>query len=251
MVIAAAIGGVASLAGGVIAAGGAKSAAKTQAAAADRANAQQMGMYNQTRADLMPYQTAGQQSLNQLTSRMGDLTSPFNMTQANLEATPGYQFNLSQGLKATNNALGARGLLNSGAVMKGGAEYATGLADNTYLNQFNMDQQNKLNAYNKLMGVSQLGASAAAQTGSYGMQTAHDVGQNTIGAGNALAAGTLGAANAIGGGIANAGNMMSQYMMLKNFLPSAGGGGNSMTGVFASPSNFLQSNGTYIPSLGH
>lgn len=129
----------------------------------------------------------------------GYLSQPFNMTQANLEQTPGYQFTLSQGLKSVNNALGARGLLNSGAVLKGGAEYATGLADNTYTNQFNMDQTQKQNIFNRLLGTAILGENAAAQTGSFGTQTAASMAQNTIGAGNAQAASSLAQGNAIGG----------------------------------------------------
>jgi hypothetical protein len=57
-------------------------------------------------------------------------------TQAQLEATPGYQFTLQQGLESTQNSAAARGLGNSGAALKGAATYATGLANQTYQNQF-------------------------------------------------------------------------------------------------------------------
>jgi hypothetical protein len=204
---------------GVASAIGSSSAAHAQEHAADQANATLTAQQAQTRSDLMPYQTAGQGGLNDLTSRLGDLTSPFNMTQANLETTPGYQFNRSQGLKAVNNALGARGLMNSGAVMKGASTFATGLADSTYADQFNMDQQNKQNAYNKLMGVAQLGENAAAQTGAYGTQIAGAVANNQIGAGNAAAAGDIGIANGIG----SIGNSISQYYALKSMFPNLGG----------------------------
>lgn len=203
---AAVVGGV----GSSIAAG---SAAHAEEKAAGQASATQQQMYNTTRGDLMPFQTAGQQGTNQLMSRLGDLTQPFSMSQADLEKTPGYQFDLTQGLKATNNALGARGLLNSGAAMKGAATYATGLADNTYQNQFNIDQANKTNAYNKLMGVSQLGENAAAQTGAYGTQTAQNIGQNTIGAGNAAAA----ADNAIGSAFTGVGNSVSNAALINKY----------------------------------
>jgi hypothetical protein len=62
--------------------------------------------------------------------------APAMMTQEQLEKTPGYQFTLAQGLKATQNAAAARGLGISGAALKGAADYATGLADKTYQNQF-------------------------------------------------------------------------------------------------------------------
>lgn len=198
---------------------GSSNAADAQTNAANQASATQLQMYNQTRSDLLPYQTAGQDFTNQLTQRMGDLTAPFAMTQDQLEKTPGYQFTKTQGLKAVNNALGARGLLNSGAVMKGAADYATGLADKTYLDQFNADQTQKTNIYNKLLGGAQLGENAAAQTGSYGTQTAGQVGQNIIGAGNASAAASMAGANAIG----SAAGSIPQYMMFNKLIGQSGG----------------------------
>ncbi len=74
---------------------------------------------------------------------------PGAMTQAALEATPGYQFNLAQGLQATQNSASARGLGVSGAAMKGAATFATGLADSTYQNQFNNQQTQFTNSLNK------------------------------------------------------------------------------------------------------
>lgn len=73
--------------------------------------------------------------------------TPFNMTESELQKTPGYQFNLTQGLKAVQNSAAARGLGVSGAAQKGAANFATGLADSTYQNQFAnyvTNYQNKL-----------------------------------------------------------------------------------------------------------
>lgn len=53
------------------------------------------------------------------------------------QADPGYQFRLNEGMKATNAGYGARGLLKSGAAMKGIAGYASGLASQEYGNFFN------------------------------------------------------------------------------------------------------------------
>lgn len=220
---AAAIIGIGAAVGGVASAIGASSAASKQQKAAQQASQQQMAMYNTTRGDLMPYQTFGQQGMNQLSAMSGYLNTPFSMTQQQLEQTPGYQFNLSQGLKAVNNEMGARGLLNSGAVMKGAANYATGLADSTYMDQFNMDQAQKTNIYNRLMGQVQLGENAAAQTGAYGTETANQVGQNTIGAGNAAAAGAIGVANGIG----SIGSTIGNYAIM-NQLMNRG----TKTGIF-------------------
>lgn len=164
----------------------------------------------------------------------GYLTHPFSMTQANLEQTPGYQFNLSQGLKTVNNALGARGLLDSGAVLKGGAEYATGLADNTYMNQFNMDQSQKSNIYNRLIGTAGLGESAAAQTGAFGTQTAGQQGANLVGAGNAQAAGSIAVGNAFAG-VANA----VPNALISNKLLNNGYFGGGYQGIYGQSSGAL------------
>lgn len=74
---------------------------------------------------------------------------------AALAATPGYQFTLSQGLKAVQNSNAAKGLGSSGAALRGAADYASGLAGATYeqrltdyLNNYNSQFTNAQNAYN-------------------------------------------------------------------------------------------------------
>jgi hypothetical protein len=210
----------AAVVGGVGSAISAHSAANAQENAAAQASAQQEAQYQQTRSDLMPFQQIGQNAGNMLTQQLGTLTAPMQLTESQLEATPGYQFDLSQGLKSTNNALGARGLLNSGAAMKGAATYATGLADNTYQNQFNDYQTQNTNAYNKLLGATQVGENAAAQTGAYGTTTAASIGSNTIGAGNAAAA----ADNSIGTAFTNVGNSLSNAALINKYGAGIFGG---------------------------
>ena len=198
----------------VVGAGASIMGAKAQADATKDASAQQMAMYKQTRADLMPYNRAGQQANAMLSGQLNSLTKPIVMDEAALRNTPGYQFNLRQGLQSVQNSAAARGLGISGAAMKGAAGYATGLADSTYQNQFNNANTNQTNAYNRLMGVTQLGENAAAQTGAYGTQTAQSVGNNTIQGGNATAAGYLGAANSLSNGV----NSFAMYNALQNGL---------------------------------
>lgn len=200
---AAGLGAVGSIAGGMI-----------QANAADKAAQVQQDQYNQTRSDLMPYQTAGQGATNMLTAALPSLTAPITMDQATLEQTPGYSFNLQQGLKATQNSAAARGLGTSGAAVKGAATYATGLADSTYQNQFNNANTNNTNAYNRLMGVSSLGENAAAQTGSAGTAAAQGVASSTTNAGTAVAAGITGAGNALTNGANNIGGYNAYQNML-------------------------------------
>lgn len=187
----------------VVGAGASLAGSKKQAKATEKASDSQMAMYQQTREDLSPYNKAGQAALKTLQGRLNYLTSPIVMDQATLEKTPGYQFNLAQGLKSTQNSAAARGLGNSGAALKGAASYATGLADSTYQQQFANENTNRENAYNRLMGLVQSGQNAAAQTGAYGTQTASSIGANTIAGGTATAAGYTGAANALAGGVNN------------------------------------------------
>ena len=70
----------------------------------------------------------------QAASTLGTLQN--GPTQAQLAATPGYQFELAQGLESTNNSAAARGLASSGAALKGADAYATGTAQQTYQNNY-------------------------------------------------------------------------------------------------------------------
>lgn len=153
-------------------------------------------------------------NINPATGGFGSLAQPVTMDEATLEQTPGYQFNLTQGLKAAQNSATARGLGTSGAAVKGAETYATGLADSTYQNQFNNQVTNQTNLYNRLTGVANSGQNAAAGLGTTGQQTAANIGSNIIGAGNASAAGTIGGANALSGAGSNASSMymMNQFM---------------------------------------
>lgn len=205
--------GAAGLAGAAISGSAAKSAANTQATAEQQASQVQQQQFQETQANLAPYNSAGQQAINSI-QKLGGFA--FDPTEAQLEQTPGYQFNLDQGLKATQNGYAAQGLGTSGAALKGAATYASGLADTTYQNQFN----NALNSYNanvaKQQGLINTGEAAAANTGQFGTQTAANIGQTIVGGANASAAGTVGAANAAAGGISSLGNAFFLNSFLQN-----------------------------------
>lgn len=176
---------------------GASKAADAQTQSADKAIALQQNQYNQTRTDLAPYRDAGANATDQLNKRLSELTTPITMDQSTLEKTPGYQFNLTQGQRAVTNSSAARGLATSGAALKGAATFATGLADNTYQNQFNNANINQTNAYTRLKGLIDTGENAGAQTGVLGEKAAYNSGVATVGAGNAVASADNTSANAI------------------------------------------------------
>jgi hypothetical protein len=208
---------VGAIVSGVAGAGASLIGSKMQSDATASASKTQQKMYKQTRADLAPYRAAGETGTNALMAALPELTSQINLDQAWLQQTPGYQFNLTQGLKGVQNSAAARGLGTSGAALKGAANYATGLADSTYQNQFANEMAQRDARFNRLMGTAQLGQNAAAQTGAYGTQTAQNIGNNTIAGGTAAAAGVVGAGNALTNaygqyqGMQYANNLMNMY----------------------------------------
>lgn len=199
-------------------------------AAKDAANIQNE-RYGQTRSDLSPYFQPGYNALNDAyaLSRQGPTGGgpdylgqaysnlPGRMTQAELEQTPGYQFDLSQGLKAVQSAAAARGLGVSGASMKGAGNFATGLANKTYLDQFNIRQKgfedllnlntgqqaNLTNQFDRYNKIATLGANAAAQVGTQGTTLANQQANYLNQAGLASAAGTQGVTNSLTGAANN------------------------------------------------
>lgn len=198
-----------SLVGAASTAFAANKAAGAQTAAAQAANASTMAMYKKTRKDLAPYREFGNASAAELQQRLPFLTSPIVMDQAALEQTPGYQFTKRQGLKAVQNSSAARGLGVSGAALKGAATFATGLADQTYQTQFNLENINRTNAYDRLKGIVDTGENAAAQTGVMGSKAADTISRNTVGAGNAQAAGINAAGGAARGFASDVGGWMA------------------------------------------
>jgi len=187
---------------------GASKASSAATKAAQIAAAQQERMYQQTRSDLSPYMETGKNALTDLMTTKDYWGSPISMDQASLEQTPGYQFTLKQGLKAVQNSAAARGLGVSGAAMKGAADYTTGLANNTYKDQFALENTNRGNVYNRLMGVAQLGGNAAAGVGTAGMTAATNMGQAATNAGNAQASAYNSMGNTVNSLFQNMGGMV-------------------------------------------
>lgn len=174
----------------------AQQAANTQAAASREATQIQKDMYDQTRADLMPYADAGRTALSQLMGEMGP-DGYFNQTYTgqDIYSDPSYQFRLQQGQDAIQSSAAAKGGLLSGATLKALQGYGQDMASQEYqdaYNRFNADQTNQYNRLSNLVGV---GQNAAAQQGNYGAQTAQAVANNTMAGANAQAAGQIAAGN--------------------------------------------------------
>ena len=207
--------------GGAVSAYSANKAAAAQTNAANTAANTQLSIFNTTQGNLKSYVDEGNQATGLLNTKLQDLTTPITMDQATLEATPGYQFNKTQGLKAVQNAAAARGLGASGAALKGAATFATGLADNTYQQQFQNAVTNQTNAYNRLKGLIDTGETAAAGQGVIGASTGANVGATQIGVGNAQAAAT----NATGAAVSNVANNIGGDYAYRGLYGSPTGGG--------------------------
>lgn len=223
---AAGVGAAGAIGGSLISSNAAKSAAGQQAGAANQAAQLQLQEQQQVRDDLTPFRKAGSDSTS-LLARMLYGNEPGLMDSV-LKQTPGYRFALDQGLESTQNSAAARGLGTSGAALKGAAQYAEGLAQNTY-------QQNVLNPLQSLAG---LGENAAAMTGQLGTTGAGNAGAGLVGAGNAGAAGTVGSGNALAGGLNSLSGVPLNYLLYSKLLsPNGGGGGffGSGTGDGGSP----------------
>jgi hypothetical protein len=110
--------------------------------------------------------------------------------------SPGYQFQLSEGLKSIDAGAAARGMLTSGQTQKAEMGYAQGLAS-----------QNFDNYYNRLLGLAQGGQSAAAGQGAATTNAANQNSQTMASGATAQASiygnEAQGVSNAINGGMNN------------------------------------------------
>lgn len=178
-----------SVVGGLLGSNASKKAAKTQAEATDRASEVQKEMYDQTRQDLQPWTQAGGQATNSMMNLLG-LGSGSSADA--LQQDPGYQFRLQSGLNGVQSGAAAQGNLLSGATQKALNNYAQDTASQEYGN-----------AFNRLMGVSNLGENAAAQVGNAGTSVAQGIASNTMAGGQASAQGQVAQGNAMSSLIGN------------------------------------------------
>ena len=189
---AAALGAGASIIGGNKQAKAAKDAAKQQLkatkatiAAQERALERQIGLqepFRQTGVSALPeYETAS-------------AYTPFSMNAFN--ADPGYQFRMSEGLKALERSAAARGILQSGGTLKDITRFGQDAASQEYENAFRRylaERQQKLAPLEYRIGLGQTAAGNIA--GDVGV-SARGVGQLTTSLGDIRSAGIMGRSNA-------------------------------------------------------
>lgn len=200
---------------------GASKAADAQTNAANKAAALQQQQYAQTREDLSPYRDIGKDAGGRLTSRLSELTTPISVNPDDFQGTDYYKFLEKQGMRGVTNSAAARGLGSSGAALKGAAAFSKGLASQEWQNNFNMQNINQTNAFTRLKGLVDTGASAATGTGVLGEKSAYNQGTALVGAGNAQAA----SYNAMGNSMANLAGNIGGYAQYQGMYGSGGSGG--------------------------
>ncbi len=88
--------------------------------------------------------------------------------------SPGYQFQLDQGLRAVDAGAAAQGFGRSGAVLKAEQAFGSGLADQSFKDY-----------YNRLFDLSKLGESAASGQASASQATGTGIAQTDLSEGSA------------------------------------------------------------------
>lgn len=192
--------------------------------------AEQQREYDQARTDNAPFRTTGVSALNQIAKLYG-----LDHTDANGNAvkgsgkadfssfttSPDFQFNLGQGQDAINRSAAARGGLLSGAAVKAGETFASGLAGNEF------------NSYvNHLGAAAGQGQSATNATTAAGTNMANQNSAAYTNAGNARASAYTDVGQTIGN---TANSLASNYTLYKYLNPSTAGapppnaGGNMFT----------------------
>jgi hypothetical protein len=178
-----------------------------QAGAAKSGQNQAQAQFQQQRGDLAPYRDAAVPALNAQSDLLGLNGQPAaDAAMANFQQSPGYQWQLTQGLRGVDAGAAASGMLRSGATLKAEDTYAQGLANQDFTNY-----------YNRLYDLSKLGENAAAGNAS----TATAAGNSAASAANTQASIYGNAA----GGIANTTNSLFSNKDFTSWLSGSGGSG--------------------------
>ena len=261
------------LAGGSVVSGGLGAlgsylSSQQQLQAAQKAQGAITNAYNTATSYQQPYQQAGLQGLSQLQQGnfgtavpgqyQGGQAPTYTAPTFNFQQQPGYQFQLQQGQNAALSSAAGRGAGLSGATLKALSTYGTGVANQSYgqdYDQYMQGRQQGANEYNTQLGQfnqnRQFGAGQqqqqyenanqqqmqrygqAANLSGIGQQAAGTLGQMATGygnnlaglygqAGNAQAAGTMGTMQGLG----QIGSGLSSMGMLNGLQ----GRGNNNTG---------------------
>lgn len=203
----------------------AKNAANAQIDAANQANALEKQMYEQSRADQMPWLEQGKASLSQLaglTKPDGELMRTYSA--ADFQADPGYQFRLNEATKGADRAMAARGLTNSGTALRELSRVNQGMASDEFQNAYNRWMQQRLNQYNMLSGLANTGQVTGGQLADLGSNYSNQYGQNLGQAANARASSFVAGGRSKAQGFRSIDDNMEKIMSVYSKIPGFGMG---------------------------
>lgn len=252
--IAAGIGAVGSIAGGIIGAGAASKASQQQAAEFQQAANFNQNAMQGVQNNEQPYINAGKGAQGQLNNLLGigapdpsqnqsaggygSLNSPFT-AQTFQQYSPAYQFQLQQGGTGVLNQDSSSQGAESGAAMKDLVSFNQGLANTSFNNAFQQYQTQQNNTFNRLNSIATQGQSAGSNSTLGASQFGANVAGALGGVGNAKASGTIGAANAITGAINSATPWLASAVpdSTPGFTPTFDASLGAATGMGNSPIN--------------
>ena len=193
-----------------------KDAAEQQRQGADRATEAQLEMYYRSRKDLAPWRQAGKRGLADLERLQGTYEGAV-MDPNQYKQSPAYDWLRQQGNANINRQAAASGQFGSGRNQKDLMQYGQGLALTDY--QGYLGRLESL--MNRYAGTAQVGQTASNTLAGLGQNTANQIGQNSIFAGQAGAASQINQANARTGlyqNLSNIGTNAINQGMLYNYL---------------------------------
>lgn len=141
-----------------------------------------------------------------------------DFTPGDLTSEPGYQFGLTQGNKAIENAARARGMYMSPSTVKELLRYGQDYAGTKYQDAYNRDLTNRTTKFNILSGASGGGQVAANTLSNAGQNYATNVGNLVTAGANARGAAGIAGANAWNNAFSTIGNTYMQNSYLNRIL---------------------------------
>jgi hypothetical protein len=195
--------------------GGQKQANTVKDARADAINEMRQAR-DTARTDLSPWRTTGQNALLNVGNLSGaNGADAAQQAMGGFQTSPGYQFQLQEGLNSIDAGAAARGMLASGQTQKAEMQYAQGLASQDFGNY-----------YNRLLGISTQGLQAAGTQANASMNAGNNIAETQTSAGTALA-------NIYGNmykGVGNGINSTANDLMYMYGRGGGGGGGGGSYG---------------------
>ena len=262
---------VSGIVGPIVQANAAKKAAKTQARATRQAAditlqtvreaiEAERELFAIAREDLTPFREEGARAIRQLGDLVGHemLGQPepafeFDYTLEDFEADPGYEFRLSEGMKAIERSGSARGLSLSGRQLKDLARFGQGLASEEFGRAYGRERQEAFDEFitgregrtiqfNRLAALAGLGQTASGTSATLTQQAGTTIAGQQIGAGrtisdlllqgaNARASGYAAQGRATGQAIQNTGQNLTSLAALYYLGGRGGGGGGGSTTI--------------------